>query len=70
LNLPYRSARVDFDTANALAQTGDGGYALAGYTLSFGAGNEDFWLVKTDDNGKIDMKDIGTVARHFGEHYP
>jgi hypothetical protein len=23
-----------------------------------------------DDNGKIDMKDIGTVARHFGEHYP
>jgi hypothetical protein len=23
-----------------------------------------------DGDGKIDMKDIGTAARHFGEHYP
>jgi len=39
------------DAAEALVQTSDGGYALAGYTTSFGAGGYDFWLVKTDANG-------------------
>jgi hypothetical protein len=39
------------DTANSLVQTSDGGYALAGKTYSFGAGNGDFWLVKTDEQG-------------------
>ena len=39
------------DMAHALVQTADGGYALVGYTSSFGAGNRDFWLVKTDAAG-------------------
>ena len=37
----------------SLVQTGDGGYALAGGTESFGAGNSDFLLVKTDEHGVI-----------------
>jgi len=42
------------DVARSLVATSDGGYALAGYTYSFGAGNEDFWLVKTDEYGNIE----------------
>ncbi len=50
----------DWDWANALVQTADGGYALGGYTLSKGAGNYDFWLVKTDARGnKIWDKTFG-----------
>ncbi len=39
------------DCAYSVVQTSDGGYALAGYTESYGAGNADFWLVKTDSLG-------------------
>jgi len=39
------------DWARSVIQTSDGGYALAGYTESYGAGGEDFWLVKTDSAG-------------------
>src|SRR3990170_2032629 len=31
--------------------TSDGGYAMAGYTQSYGVGDSDFWLVKTDSLG-------------------
>ena len=45
---------VDFDPAFSVVKTVDGGYALAGYTTSFGADGTDAWLVKTDPNGNME----------------
>ena len=39
------------DSGQSVVQTSDGGYALAGYTESFGVGRNDFFLVRTDSEG-------------------
>jgi hypothetical protein len=45
---------TDSDAAYFLVELSDGGFALAGYTWSFGETNTNyFWLVKTDANGNM-----------------
>ncbi|MDG6223124.1 MAG: hypothetical protein QCH99_07690 [Candidatus Bathyarchaeota archaeon] len=50
-NQTYGGAEAEY--AQSLVETSDGGYAIAGYTTSFGAGNSDFWLIKTDEMGNV-----------------
>ncbi len=45
------------DGLYALIQTDDGGYALGGWTGSFGVGNRDFWLIKTDSAGNVEWNE-------------
>jgi hypothetical protein len=41
------------DVALSIIQSSDGGYVVAGYTQSFGAGEDDFYVVKMDANGNV-----------------
>ena len=43
----------DWDVARSIVSTPDGGYAVAGYTESKGAGDRDFWVLKLDANGNL-----------------
>jgi hypothetical protein len=40
-----------YDGAYSVEQTGDGGYVLTGFTVSYITGTSDVWLIRTDSNG-------------------
>ena len=41
----------DSDKCSSIRQVAEGGFVLAGYTLSAGAGNTDYWLIRIAANG-------------------
>jgi hypothetical protein len=47
----YGGTREDYGFS--VQQTSDGGYIVMGHTISFGAGYDDIFLIKTDANGNV-----------------
>ena len=43
------------DYLEAIQQTSDGGYIVAGFTYSFGPGDADAWVLKLDSAGTVDL---------------
>jgi parallel beta-helix repeat protein len=59
---PYGGS--NYDRGRSVARTFDGGYIIAGYTNSYGAGIDDFWLVKLDADGNKEWdRTIGDTGR-------
>jgi len=55
------------DMGFSLIKTSDGGYAIAGFTSSFGAGGDDVYVVKLDANGNLQWtKTIGGTGDDRG----
>jgi hypothetical protein len=59
---------TSYDKASAVLPISDGGYFLLGSTSSFGAGNYDILLIRTDEKGAVIwQKTYGGFFNEYGE---
>jgi len=57
----------DWENASSVRQTIDGGYIIAGWTYTYGAGGADVYLIKTDSRGRVRWtKTYGGSRDDFG----
>jgi len=49
---------IDYDNANFIIQTKEGGYIFTGYSYSFGNGDSDIWIIKLNRTGDIEWQHL------------
>ena len=45
---------IAYDLATSIVEVNGGGFAVAGYTYSKGAGGRDVWILRLDSEGNLD----------------
>lgn len=56
---------TSYDYGHSIALTNDAGFIASGYTYSFGAGNGDMYVIKTDSTGSLDVEENRTVTNNY-----
>jgi hypothetical protein len=56
---------IEDDYGRSILQTDDGGYLIAGYTNSFGAGGSDAWLIKMEQDVGVDRGEKRIQKKHI-----
>ena len=56
------------DKARVIIQTKDGGLALAGSTSSYGSGDSDMYLIKTNSRGEVDWEGVYGGSAYDGAY--
>jgi len=62
------SGGIGLDIGSSVQQTTDSGYIIVGWTNSFGSGDYDFWLIKTNAYGdSLWTKTFGGIGSDVGK---
>jgi hypothetical protein len=65
INQTFGGSMLDY--SYSVISSTDGGYVLAGYSYSYGAGESDLWLLKTDTHGYEEWNQVvGGSGEEFG----
>lgn len=56
------------DMGNFVQQTSDNGYVIAGYTKSMDAGEKDFYLLKIDSLGAVNINNVNIQVQNLNIH--
>ena len=59
---------VQDESGRYCGKTTDGGYVVAGLTKSYGAGDNDFYLLKTDSVGFVTVEDVSIDIKDLNIH--